>query len=257
MHIQHVPAHYSQVTTRLQDAGYEVVGVSLPSSTSEPHVDGRLVGIEDDVPAVRDAVLDQLNAEKDVVVVTHSYGAIPGTAALTDLGMTARKAAGKHTGVTAIIVISGVLVPPGVTMLAAMGGELRPPYFRENDYTLPFAGPGAIQALYNDLEHNEALKAVWRLKPQSYGINTSPVPDQIAGIADVPLTYLLCNDDNIVPWEVQTMTVQRFQAAGVRVHAEVADSGHSPFLKLPDETAKLVRQAAGETIETGFSQFSG
>lgn len=113
----------------------------------------------------------------------------------------------------------------------------------------------AIHILYNDLEHNEALKAVWRLKPQSYGINTSSTPDQIAGLKGIPLSYLLCNNDNAVPWQVQTMTVEGFKGVGIEVYAEVADSGHSPFLKVPKETARFIRRAAGEKVDTGFKSF--
>ena len=31
--------------------------------------------------------------------------------------------------------------------------------------------------LYNDVEINTALKAVWQLEPQSYAVNTSIIPD--------------------------------------------------------------------------------
>jgi hypothetical protein len=46
--------------------------------------------------------------------------------------------------------------------------------------------------------------------------------------------------------------VQGFKATNVKVYAEVAESGHSPFLNFPEETAKFVRRAAGEEVETGF-----
>ena len=137
-------------------------------------------------------------------------------------------------------------------MLTVMGGQLAPQYLHENDVTLPFNGPGAIHILYNDLEHNEALKAVWKLKPQSYGINTSSTPDQVTGLKGILLSYLCCDNDNAVPWEAQMGTVQGFRASGVDVYAEVASSGHSPFLKVPVETARFVRKAAGEKIETRF-----
>lgn len=107
--------------------------------------------------------------------------------------------------------------------------------------------------LYNDVEINEALKAVWRLEPQSYAVNTSTIPDQLAGLVKgIPLNFLLCRKDNATPWEAQTGSVQGFKAAGVEVYAEVAESGHSPFLKFPEETARFVRRAAGEEIESGF-----
>jgi hypothetical protein len=186
------------------------------------------------------------------VVVTHSYGCIPGPAALTDLSTTTRKSDNHTGGVKAVVMIAGFFCPPGGTMLDAMGGKLLPQYLHEGDTTLPFNGPGAIHVLYNDLEINEALKAVWILKPQSYGINTSVIPSQVEGLKGIQLNFLLCRNDNATPWEAQTGSILGFRGADVEVYAEVAASGHSPFLKFPEETARFIRRAAGEAIESGF-----
>jgi pimeloyl-ACP methyl ester carboxylesterase len=257
-HNQHVPAHFNPTTKHLEAAGYDCIGVDLPGNTTPPRLDdGRLIGIEDDLSKVRQVVLSQLEAGKEVVVVTHSYGCIPGLAALTDLATSTRLTQNQPGGVKAVVTIAGFLCPPGGTMLAAMGGRLLPQYLHEveNDTTLPFAGPGAIHVLYNDLSINEALKSVWLLKPQSYGINTSVIPSQVEGIKGIPMKFLLCRNDNATPWEAQTGSVLGFRGAGVEVYAEVAESGHSPFLKVPEETARFIRRAAGEEIESGFSVY--
>jgi pimeloyl-ACP methyl ester carboxylesterase len=252
---KHVPAHFNKVTKLLEAAGYTCVGVELPGNTTNPHIDDRLIGIQDDFDMVRKTVLAQLEAGQDVVVITHSYGCIPGLAALEGFDFATRKSEGQKSSVKAVVMIAGFLCPPGGTMIDAMGGQLLPVYLHENDATLPFNGSGAIHVLYNDLEINEALKAVWRLKPQSYGINTSIIPDQLAGLKGIPLNFLLCRNDNATPWEAQTASVEGFKGAGVEVYAEVAESGHSPFLKFPDETASFVRRAAAEKIETGFVSY--
>ncbi|THW90860.1 hypothetical protein D6D18_06662 [Aureobasidium pullulans] len=240
----HVPAHFNQVIDKLEDQGYVCLCVNLPTNTRDPLVDGRLLGIEDDVAAIRAAVTNQLDAGNDVVVVTHSYGTVPGTAALTGLNLKARKPAGNTNRVVGVVIISGFILPPGSTMLAIMGGQLPPQYLLETDTSLPFAGPGAINILYNDIDHNEALKAVWRLEPQSYGVNTSIIPDQVAGITGIPASYLICEDDRAVPLVMQNAAVKTLREKSVHVFAEVAKSGHSPFLKLPEETARFIRKAA-------------
>jgi len=252
----HVPAHFNPTIKQLKAAYYECIGVDLPGNTASPRLeDDSLIGIEADLSTVRQIVLGQVEANKEVVVVTHSYGCIPGLAALTDLSTTTRRTRSLQGGVSAVLMIAGFFCPPGGTMLDAMGGQLLPQYLHENDTTLPFNGPGAIHVLYNDLEINEALKAVWLLKPQSYGINTSVIPSQVAGLNGIPMSFLLCRNDNATPWEAQTGSVLGFRGAGVEVYAEVAESGHSPFLKFPEETSKFIRRAAGEEIESGFSVY--
>ncbi|CAK1356520.1 uncharacterized protein RHO25_012339 [Cercospora beticola] len=255
----HVPEHFNKVRVELETAGYRCVGVELPANTLNPVIDGRLLDISDDLQAVRKAVLAELDTHSttDVLIVTHSYGSIPGTAALSELSVPARKASGQSNGVAGVVIISGFLLSPGLTMLDAMAGKLPPQYHVENDTTLPFAGPGAIHILYNDLEINEALKAVWRLKPQSYGVLTSKMPDQVAGLKGVPVSYLMCSKDNAVPWAAQEGTVKGLKAAGCQIGSvEVAEAGHSPFLSLPAETARFIRRAAGEEdIKSGFEAF--
>lgn len=142
-------------------------------------------------------------------------------------------------------------------MLDAMGGQLLPQYLHESDTTLPFAGPGAIHVLYNDLEPNEALKAVWRLVPQSYGVNVSVIPEQGVGLAGLGFWFLGCRDDNATPWEVQVASVEAWREEGLVVRAEVVEGGHSPFLRWPRETAGFVRRAAGEegVESSGFGVF--
>ncbi|CAD0015908.1 unnamed protein product, partial [Aureobasidium pullulans] len=107
-----VPAHFNQVIEKLEEQGYVCVGVNLSTNTRDPLVDGRLLGIEDDVAAIRAAVMSQLDTGIDVVVVTHSYSSIPGTAALTGLNLEARKTAGKSNGVVGVVIISGFILPP-------------------------------------------------------------------------------------------------------------------------------------------------
>lgn len=247
---QHTPAHFEYIQRDLEAAGYRCVGVDLPCQNRA------VATIDDDVVAIRQMILTELDKEKDVVVVTHSYGSIPGTAACEGFSAHARHAAGKATSVKSAVIIAGFLLPVGATMLGMSGGKLRPQYLHEGDTTLPFNGPGAVHILYHDLEQTEAEKAIWRLKPQAFAINTSPIPDQAAGLTGIPLSYLACTDDHAVEREFQAGTIAAFSSAGIEVSAEVAICGHSPFLKLPTETAKFIRKAAGEDLKTGFDAFT-
>jgi hypothetical protein len=142
-------------------------------------------------------------------------------------------------------------------MLALMGGKLAPQYLIEGNTTLPFRPPGATHVLYNDIhDPTEVEKAIWKLKPQSYTVNISPTPDQITSLQGIPLSYLMCNNDNAVDFATrQKPIVEGFRSAGFEIYGEVANSGHSLFLKFPGRTAKLVRKACGEDLITGFGEY--
>jgi len=250
--LQHIPEHFAQVQNILEDEGYACVGVHLPSNAHEPYVNGRLVDFNDDVSTARQVITEVLDAGSDVVVVVHSYGTLVGTAALKDLSPDTRKAAGHTNGVKALVIIAGFVLPEGISMLQAMGGQLPPQYLHEGDTTLPFAGPGAIEVLYNDLDTLDAQKAIWRLKPQSYAINTTPMPGAAASLRGIPLSYLACDKDNACPYPIQIQTIDALKAMDQSVYAEVAPTGHSPFIRMPEETARFVRRAAGEDVQSGF-----
>jgi hypothetical protein len=189
-------------------------------------------------------ILDQLE-NGNVVVVGHSYGTIVATAAVARLGRDERKANGNSTNVQHIVFLSGILVPRNTTMLALMGSKVAPQYLIEGNTILPFGPPGATHVLYNDIhDPTEVEKAIWKLKPQSYTVNTSPTPDQITSLRGIPLSYLMCNNGNAVDFETrQKPFVEGFRSAGIEIYGEVANSGHSPFLKFPGRTAKFVRKA--------------
>lgn len=71
------PSLYVPFTKALEAQSVPTVVVSLPSVGASP-------GLKDfaaDVPLIRQIVTSLLDKEKDVVVLMHSYGGIPGSAA--------------------------------------------------------------------------------------------------------------------------------------------------------------------------------
>lgn len=59
---------------------------------------------------------------------------------------------------------------------------------------------------------------------------------------EIPVTYLLCENDQALPLEVQKMMCGRLAAMGVNVEHESCSAGHSPFLSMPDKLAEIVEK---------------
>ena len=76
------PGCWSLLVPRLEKAGYSVFAPVLPSSGTSP----ALPNFDEDVKVIRHAVKSLLDSGKDVVLVMHSYGAVPGCEAFKDLG---------------------------------------------------------------------------------------------------------------------------------------------------------------------------
>ena len=112
-------------TSLLQKAGYPTYSVLLPSVGASDETT-----IEDDMTYVRDRmILPILDHEKhDVILVLHSYGALPGGAAAFDLSKERRLRQGKTTGVIGQIYCAGLLQKGvnGIGVLELVGGDLGP-----------------------------------------------------------------------------------------------------------------------------------
>lgn len=59
----------------------------------------------------------------------------------------------------------------------------------------------------------------------------------------VPVSYVGCKQDVMLPWEMQQESVARLRAAGVSVSSTWLDYDHSPFVSHAEEVAQLIEVA--------------
>lgn len=102
----HTPEGFTPLITLLSIAGYPCIPVSLPSTGAHPsHPD-----FSKDVAHVRNIVTTLVEAGKDVVLVMHSGGGIPGSESVRSLSKSERQNEGKEGGVIRLVYI-GILLP--------------------------------------------------------------------------------------------------------------------------------------------------
>ena len=119
---------YGYLFHLLQLAGYPTFSSTLPSVGAASKVTA-----EDDMNYVRDKMLiPVLDREgRDVILFTHSYSGIPGSAASKGLSKAERQAQGKTTGVLGQIFLASIMLKggDGEDVLGAFGGQY-PPHIR-------------------------------------------------------------------------------------------------------------------------------
>jgi pimeloyl-ACP methyl ester carboxylesterase len=119
----HTNEAFAEVQSHLAKAGYGIKNVQLPSST----LDGPYVqGIDDDVEVIRNALNDIVLTESDIVVVMHSYGGLPGSAAAKGYSKAERHKQGKDGGIIQMIYIAAFIIDEGVSVTDTYGGEVAP-----------------------------------------------------------------------------------------------------------------------------------
>ena len=239
----HRPVHGEKLVAALGRHGYHSVALALPS-TVEP---GAPVPEDSqaDIDVIRQAIVDVLESGSDAIVVTHSYGGIPGMSALKDLDTASRRKAGFDTSVTALAGISTFFQPVGWDLRD--GREENPRYLADmsEPAKLPIEGQ-SIPAFYADLPEDEAQKYTSLLRPMSLAALIDKC--RFAAYEFVPVHYLLCTEDRAITYEGQKMIVKRIKDAGFDVRTETVASSHSPFLSMPERTADFLRRTAGEQV---------
>jgi alpha-beta hydrolase superfamily lysophospholipase len=76
----HGPESFKPTSDLLEKAGYTVHGINLASVGASPP----LKSFDPDVEIIRNTVNEVLSSGKDLVLVYHSYGSVPGCEALAD-----------------------------------------------------------------------------------------------------------------------------------------------------------------------------
>ena len=253
------PDYFSTFQAQLEKLGFHTIAIALPSVGSD---DPASCSAQKDADFIRNtAIVPLVDEGKQVVILMHSYGAIPVSAAARGLGEEQRSREGLQGGVVGLIHISAFLAPADTTPLAAMGGSFPPEFaviegvsntstildihsahvhlFIQQDQ-IHITIPGAIYGFYNDLPQAEAEAWASKLLTLSVHVTTSQLEHTAHTTSEFATrrAFIYCEKDNALPLVIQKAWVE---AAGIgQEYTALMPSGHSPFLSMPDTLAEVV-----------------
>jgi hypothetical protein len=124
----HPSSCYETLIERLSRSGYPVEIVDLPS-LDPTDIEDTTCG--KDAQVVNKKLLSLVEEGKQVIVVPHSYGGIPGGAGAHGLGIQTREKEGKKGGVIGLIYLCAFIVTEGMTLIEFLGGRHAP--YVQND----------------------------------------------------------------------------------------------------------------------------
>jgi pimeloyl-ACP methyl ester carboxylesterase len=117
------PVLYEDVASVLRSSGYEVHIVShrsIGTPYSPPPT------MYDDAAQIHDLLVSLADQGKEVVLVMHSYGGMPGTEAVKGVSILERKAQGKPGGVSHLLYVAALIAEVGMAaQWADEGSEWR------------------------------------------------------------------------------------------------------------------------------------
>jgi len=187
---------------------------------------GKLGGLADDVAAVS-AVLDQLSGP--FVLVGHSYSGVPVT-----------EIAAAREDVTHLVYTCAIVLPPGNSLLDAVGGQPPEWWILDEDAKSIMPGnPGTV--LFPECPPAVANGAIARLRPHSARAVREPL--RAAGYGANPATYVICERDAALPVDMAKAMAALAQAATVS-----PDADHHPMLSRPAELALILAGIVARTM---------
>lgn len=127
--------------------------LSLLQKSSFPTAYAPYPSLDPTDPATADAAADTdfvlkrsllplIDQGKDVVVLMHSYGGVPGSGAARGLSRVQRAKKGEKGGVVGLIHVSGFVLPGGASVADGQGGQL-PEWVKSNEVSTSLRSPSS------------------------------------------------------------------------------------------------------------------
>ena len=117
----HTPANYTDLIARLQQAGYPVRCKKLPSTDAET---ASAHTVATDAAFLREQLLLPLIQEgADILLILHSFGGCPGSAAAKGLSKQECRNSGLDGGIVGLACIAAFLACEGTSLLNCLGGK--------------------------------------------------------------------------------------------------------------------------------------
>ncbi|OAL07687.1 hypothetical protein IQ06DRAFT_208888 [Phaeosphaeriaceae sp. SRC1lsM3a] len=238
------PAHYGYLSHLLLQAGYPVLTALLPTLAATGPVT-----IDDDASYIRDRMLLPVldYEERDVVLLMHSYGSVPGSASAHGLGPSSRLAQGKKTAVLGQIFFATMLVRggDGKTTVDVFGGAYPSHIEPDHERNLLHAPlPLRIPTIYPDVPSALAESAASSVIPQGMHAFHTPIPKTSWANEEYKgrVACIRTTKDQAIPIEAQQ---EMLEESGVEWIVRDVESGHSPQMSAAEELVGIVGEVVG------------
>ncbi len=142
----HGPDAFGNVRKQLESHDYPTVGISLPSVGAEPP----LKSWDKDVDTIQIAVKDVADKGGDVVLVMHSYGALPSCEAAKGFVKMQREKKGMKGGIVRLVYLCSVVLPERAVLMGLTNNEPAP-WLEIDVIVLSFACLIMVSSNFNSL----------------------------------------------------------------------------------------------------------
>ncbi|KAI1259749.1 alpha/beta-hydrolase [Xylariaceae sp. FL1019] len=237
------PEFYDNIVADITAKGYEIKVLQLP--TVGPAAGGNLdkepPTLYDDAKLIKGEIEKLADAGKEVILVAHSYGGMPATESTKGLSLEERQARGEKGGLVRLAYKTCVVGEPGECSEDIL--VQRPDkVFMEPDEKgwLHFINNEEMAVdCFNDMPRDDAIR--WQKIFTNHSGPSFKNTLRHPGYKDVPVSFMLCEQDNIVPPAAAQRAIDIINAArpaDSQVDVTRVKSGHCPTSSIPDQVVE-------------------
>jgi len=240
---------YDSIVNPLAAKGYEIKAISLPTvglktgPKEEP-----LPTMYDDAAFIAKEVTRLADEGKHVILIPHSYGGVPTTESMKGLSVEERQKQGKKGGIIRIAYMT-CLVPA----LGKSASEVLESISNEDQIQMRVDENGwmfqdnisqSAALCFSDIPQEEG--ELWAEKFGCHSSASFANELTYAGYKDVPVSYLLCEDDLVVPAKNQREEIALIEKeSGNMVDVTSIKAGHCPNVSMPETVINWIALLAG------------
>ncbi|KAJ2971031.1 hypothetical protein NUW58_g9530 [Xylaria curta] len=245
-----VPAgEYDNIVNPVKARGYDMKTLQLPTIGLAPK-QGRdtPATMYDDAAFIAKEVEALADEGREVVIVAHSYGGMPATQSTKGLTVEDRKKEGKTGGVARLAYMTILLAGEGrsASEVHDPPAPEDPPSTIKTDEKgfFHFTNPERTAArTFSDLPKEEGLRLQERFALHSAVSFTNPLTH--AGYRDVPVSYLHCEEDVVIPSKIQKREIELIEKeSGRKVDVTNVKAGHCPNASVPEKVIDWIIDTA-------------
>ncbi|EEU44954.1 uncharacterized protein NECHADRAFT_105405 [Fusarium vanettenii 77-13-4] len=201
-----LPEFYDPFVEAVTAGGYDIKALHIPSVGLVTGArEGPLPTMYDDAEFVAKHVRELADLGHDVILITHSYGGTPATESVKGLTKKERQNQGLKGGIIGLAYMTS-LVPniggsAGAVKAAFPDEEKVPMAIDENGWFYYPDIPKLAELSFSNMPKDEG--EFWAAKLAKHSSTSFANPLTYAGFKDVPVSYLLCENDRAISPQVQ------------------------------------------------------
>ncbi|KAF4470498.1 alpha beta hydrolase family domain-containing [Fusarium albosuccineum] len=238
----HPASSFDDLAANFQKRGYTFVSQDAPGILLE---DSFTATAEVDAESLRQNLpLPLLAQGRHLILLTHSYGGVYGSAAVSGLSKQERSRQGLEGGVIGLVYVTAVPPVTGKSLMDILGLALDslPPHvvYEKSTARVLFVNPD--KHMYHGITDADIDKWISKIRPQAFKSIDTPISYSPLTDSDYKdqVAYIICGKDRILSLDAQKLLCE---LVGITETVVLPEASHHAFFV----------EAAEETVEATIS----